>query len=83
LHGHLLKDHAEEWVQRCQEKNIQPRGKEGEEALAQVAGHPVDHRAEARVPFTLDNFLDGIVQFIVATDQVFFSSFYLFFSDFF
>jgi hypothetical protein len=28
----------------------------------------VDHQAEARVPFTQENFLDGLVQFVVATD---------------
>ena len=46
------------------------RGKEGEEALARVTGVPVDHQAEAQVPFTQDNFI-VLVQFIVATDQVF------------
>jgi hypothetical protein len=35
----------------------------------------VDRQAQARVPFTQDNFLDGLVQFIVATDQVFFNFF--------
>jgi hypothetical protein len=63
---------VEEWVQECQQKNIALRGKEGEEALAKVTGVPVDRQAEAWVPFTQDNFLDGLVQFIVATDQVFF-----------
>ena len=77
LHAHLLACHAEEWVQACREKNIDLRGKEGEEALAKVTGVPVDHQAEVWVPFTQDNFLDGLVQFIVATDQVLF--FFLFF----
>ena len=53
------------------------RGKEGREAMARLTGVPVEHQAEARVPFTPDNFLDGLVQFIVATDQVF--SFFFFF----
>jgi hypothetical protein len=65
---------VEEWVQECQQQNIALRGKEGEEALAKVTGVPVDHQAEAQVPFTQGNFLDGLVQFIVATDQVFFLS---------
>ena len=44
-------------------------------ALAQVTGRSVDHQAVAQVPFTQENFLDAIVKFIIATDQVFFSSF--------
>jgi hypothetical protein len=40
--------------------------------LAKVTGVSVDRQAEARVPFTQDNFLDALVQFVVATDQVFF-----------
>jgi hypothetical protein len=83
LHGHLLRLHAERWVQECQEKHVELRGKEGREALARATGRPVDHQAEAWVPFTQDNFLDGLVRFIVATDQVFFTSFFLSFSNFF
>jgi hypothetical protein len=72
LRNHLLSHHAEEWVKDCQQRKIALRGKEGGEALAKVTGVPVDHQAEAQVPFTQDSFLDGLVQFIVATDQVFF-----------
>ena len=68
-------NHAEQWVQKCQEANVEPRGKEGEAALAQVTGRSVDHQAVVQVPFTQENFLDAIVKFIIATDQVFFSSF--------
>jgi hypothetical protein len=75
LRSHLFRYHAEQWVQKCQEANVEPRGKEGEAALAQVTGHSVDHQAVAQVPFTQENFLDAIVKFIIATDQVFFSSF--------
>lgn len=78
LRAHLLSRHAEEWVKECQQKKIALRGKEGEEALAKVTGVPVDRQAQARVPFTQENFLDGLVQFIVATDQVFFFFFFFF-----
>jgi hypothetical protein len=78
LRAHLLTRHAEEWVRECQKQNIPLRGKEGEEALAKVTGVSVDRQAEARVPFTQDNFLDALVQFVVATDQVFFFFFLLF-----
>ena len=78
LRSHLLNHHAEEWVQDCQKQNIALRGKQGEATLAKVTGVSVDCQAEAWVPFTQDNFLDALVQFVVATDQVF-----LFFSLFF
>jgi hypothetical protein len=77
---HLLKHHMEEWVKECQKLKIELRGKEGKEAIARFTGVPVERQAEARTPFTQDNFLDSLVQFIVATDQVFFSP--LFFSLF-
>jgi hypothetical protein len=74
LRNHLLNHHVEEWVKECQNLKIGLRGKEGEEAVARVTGVPVEHQAEARTPFTPDNFLDALVQFIVVTDQVFFFS---------
>ena len=74
LCAHLLNHHAQEWVEACQEqKNIALRGKEREEALAKVSGVTVNCQAEAWAPFTQDNFLDSLVQFIVGTDQVFYS----------
>ncbi len=62
----------EEWVKECQRLKINLRGKEGEEAIARTTGLPIERQATAHIPFTQDNFLDGLVQFIVATDQVFF-----------
>ena len=78
LRAHLLNRHAQEWVEACQEQNIALRGKEGEEALARVSGVSVNRQAEARAPFTQDNFLDALVQFIVGTDQVSFCFFFVF-----
>ena len=79
LRSHLLKHHLEEWVKECQQLNINLRGKEGEEAIARSTGLPVERQARGHIPFTQDNFLDGLVQFIVATDQVFLFFFYYFF----
>jgi hypothetical protein len=70
----------EAWVAECPKLKIDLRGKEGKEATARLTGVSVEHQAEARTPFTQDNFLDSLVQFIVATDQVLFFS--LFFSLF-
>ena len=78
LRSHLLNHHCQEWVTECQALGIPLRGKEGEEAMARFTGVPVEHRAEARAPFTQDSFLDGLVQLIAATDQVYFILFYLF-----
>ena len=76
LQAHLLSHHADEWVQECKTLQVNLRGKEGEEALAKTTGVSVEHQGEARVPFTQDNFVNGLVQFIVATDQVFFFLFF-------
>ena len=78
LQAHLLSHHADEWVQECQALKINLRGKEGGKALVKATGVPAEHQGqgEAQVPFTQDNFVDGLVQFIVATDQVFFFSFF-------
>jgi hypothetical protein len=70
LQNHLLKHHAEEWVKESQSLKIQLRGKEGEAAMERVTGVHVEHQAKACIPFTQDNFLDGLVRFIVVTDQV-------------
>ena len=71
LRSHLFKHHMEEWVKECQRLKINLRGKEGEEPIARTTGLPIECQATACIPFTQDNFLDGLVQFIVATDQVF------------
>ncbi|KAH8976435.1 hypothetical protein EDB86DRAFT_3032519 [Lactarius hatsudake] len=78
LRSHLLNHHAEKWVAECQRLKIELRGKEGEEAVARVTGVPVERQAERRTPFTQDNFLDGLVQFIAATDQVFYLFYFIF-----
>ena len=84
LRAHLLNNHLEEWVGKCQSANIVLKGKEGEQALAKFTGLPVQHKAKACVPFTQEAFLDGLVQFTVATNQVFFVFLIYFFkSDFF
>jgi hypothetical protein len=76
LRSHLFKNHLEEWVSECQKQGIEMRGKEGEEALAKFTGLPVQRQAKACTPFSQDFFLDSLVQFIIATNQV---HFYLFF----
>ena len=77
LRSHLLKCHLEAWVQGCQKQGLQLKGKEGEEALARFTGLPLQHQAQARVPFSQEAFCDALVKFTVATDQVsFFQSFF-------
>ena len=81
LWSHLLKNHMQEWVSECQKLGIVLKGKEGEEAFAQFTGLPVQHQAEARIPFSQVTFLDALMQFIIGTDQVFFLL-YEYFSSF-
>ncbi|KAH8978653.1 hypothetical protein EDB86DRAFT_2992024 [Lactarius hatsudake] len=78
LQSHLLNHHAEKWVAECQRLKIELRGKEGKEAVARVTGVPVERQAECCTPFTQDDFLDGLVQFIAATDQVFYLFYFIF-----
>ena len=75
LQAHLLNNHLDEWVGKCQRQNIKLKGKEGEEALAKFTGLPLQHQAKACVPFSQEAFLDGLVQFTVATNHVFSFSF--------
>lgn len=70
LRSHLLRNHMTEWVTECQRLNIPLKGKEGEEAFAKFTGQPLQRQAEVRTPFSQDSFLDGLVQFIIATNQV-------------
>ena len=79
LYSLLLKCHLEVWVQGCQKKGLQLKGKEGEEALARFTGVPLQHQAQAQDPFSQEVFCDALVKFTVATDQV--SFFFLFFNS--
>jgi hypothetical protein len=67
---HLFKHHAEEWFKACKQDSVELRGKQGKAVVERFTGVPVEHQAEAQIPFTHDNFLNALVQFIVATDQV-------------
>ena len=72
LRSHLLKSHMNEWVSECKKLNIVSRGKEGKKAITMVLGLPVQHLAEGCVPFNQQSFTNALVQFIVATNQVFY-----------
>lgn len=72
LQAHLLNNHLDKWVDRCQRLNIELKGKEGKEALEKFTGLPLQCQAKACVPFSQEAFLDGLVQLTMATNQVFF-----------
>lgn len=76
LRSHLLKFHPQEWVKECERLNIRLRGKEGKIAMAKFSGVPVGHQAATQAPFTQENFREYLMQFIIATDQVFIYLFY-------
>ena len=71
LQAHLLNNHLDEWVGKCQSRDVVLKGKEGEEALEKFTGLPLQRQAQACVPFSQEAFLDGLVDFTVATNQVF------------
>jgi hypothetical protein len=62
----------EEWVKECQKLKIELRGKEGKEAIARFTGVPVECQAEARIPFTQDNFLDSLCNLLLPLIRFFF-----------
>ena len=72
LKNHLRKHHIAEWVGECERLGIQIQGKDALADVANYKGLPVQDQAEAHMPFSKDNFLDAIVEFIVVTNQVFY-----------
>jgi large-conductance mechanosensitive channel len=72
--------HLGEWIDECEKLDITITGKQAQEAIAKYKGVSVQQQTEARMPFSKNNFLNAIVNFIVVTNQVFL--FIYFFPDF-
>ena len=84
LRKHLIKCHRDKWVSECKRLNIIIKAEAGLEALALHEGE--NPKTEASCPsYSPESFMNALIDFIVATDQVF-SFFFLFFlliTDFF
>jgi len=74
---HLIKCHMTEWVSECKRLNITIKADAGLEAIALHEGE--NPRTQASRPsYSPELFLNALIGFIVATDQVLF--FFLYFS---
>ena len=77
LRKHLIKCHMTEWVSECKRLNITIKADAGLEAIALHKGE--NPRTQASHPsYSPELFLNALIGFIVATDQVLF--FFLYFS---
>jgi large-conductance mechanosensitive channel len=63
--------HLGEWIEECEKLDITITGKQAQEAIAKYKGVSIQQQTEARMPFSKNNFLDAIANFIVVTNQVF------------
>jgi hypothetical protein len=71
LKYHLITTHLGEWISECDKLGITITGKQAGQAVAKYKGLSVEQQTKARMPFSKDNFLDAVVDFIVVTNQVF------------
>jgi hypothetical protein len=71
LRYHLINDHIKEWTNELTKRNITVKAKAGLKALADYQGKPLDSQAPPRPSYSPELFVDTIVDFVVATDQVF------------
>jgi len=60
-----------EWTNELTKRNITVKAKAGLKALANYQGKPLDSQAPSRPSYSPELFVDTMVDFIVATDQVF------------
>jgi hypothetical protein len=76
LRNHLLRDHIDEWVSSCDKLKIKCQGGPNvQEKLdswrqAHDGGGSNQTKGSARKTFSNEAFVDAIVEFIIADDQV-------------
>jgi hypothetical protein len=75
LRKHLYIHHMEEWLVECARLKISIKAKEALEAIAAFQGVKPGSQTQQRQQFTQEHFIKALIEFIVATDQVF--SFFL------
>ena len=67
--------HLEEWVAECQRLNLGIRGKAAQGSIAALHGVRPQSQDQSRPQFSPQQFVNALVEFIVANDLV---CFYLF-----
>jgi len=64
--------HIDEWISELEKRNLTVKQKAGLKAIADHQGKPFNSQAPPRPSTHSELFVDTLVDFIVATDQVFF-----------
>jgi hypothetical protein len=70
LRKHLFTAHIDKWISECKKHGIAITAKGAMEAIAAHQGIRPDTYTQPRLQFILACFMDYLVEFIVATDQV-------------
>ena len=76
LRKHLFENHANDWISACDAQKIPITAKEAQPALAEYRTHQgmspegAPHANTQRRTYTPDKFVEAIVEWIVADDQV-------------
>jgi len=78
LRTHLINFHLDEWVSECKKENITIKAEAALEAIAAQQGITLNSNNPPRPQFSSEAFTNALVDFIVATDQVFILFFHFF-----
>ena len=76
LQRHLFTSHTKEWIEECERQDLTIKSEAGLKAVAAYHGVKSKPQTLSRPQFTPECFVDAIADFIVTTDQVFFSLFF-------
>jgi hypothetical protein len=82
LRRHLFESHLDLWIAACDNMKIKITAKEALPVIEAYRQEPQKTQLEAARPeFSKEAFLDALVEFIVADDQVSFNSINIFFTN--
>ena len=70
LRRHLADRHMEAWLKGCDQLRISIKSQGVQDAINQYRGQAPESQFQERKPFSNKAFVDAIVKFIVANDQV-------------
>ena len=79
---HLYTYHIEVWIAECERLNLTIKAKDALEAIAKFQGTQPGPQDQQRPQFTPDRFINALAEFIVATDQVFFTFTFILFQSY-
>jgi hypothetical protein len=75
LRRHLMEDHIDVWVSRCDKSGVNIKTKSAQAALNEYRkgkGQSTGPAPQGWTPYLMEAFVDAIAQFIIGDDQVYF-----------